>query len=254
VLDFGIPADSGQGVGATMVFVWIPPGEFDMGSPDWEEGRDNDEGPVHPVRISKGFWMGKCEVTQREYQAVTGSNPSFFLGDPDLPVERVSWYDASAYCGMLTQQERAAGRIATYSMYRLPTETEWEYACRAQTSTRFSYGDDPGCTNLPNYAWYSENTSAGAPQPVGLKLPNAWGLHDMHGNLWEWCRDNWSDDLPGGMALDPQGPATGWTRVIRGGCGGDDATFCRSASRSYCVPGALYLHVGFRVVLSAGEP
>jgi len=128
----------------------------------------------------------------------------------------VSWYDATAYCDALTQRERAAGRIATNRVYRLPTEAEWEYACRGWTSTRFSYGDDPGYTNLTNCAWYDGN-SGRTTHPVGQKLPNPWGLYDMHGNVWEWCLDWWSDSLPGGIALDPQGPATGSDRVLRGG-------------------------------------
>jgi formylglycine-generating enzyme required for sulfatase activity len=149
-------------------------------------------------------------VTQNEYQTVTGGNPSWFNGDRtsagyrdygvDLsrPVEWVSWEDATNYCGQLTERERTGGRIPTNCVYRLPTEAEWEYACRAWTSTRFSYGDDPGhttetaetvgYTNLTNYAWYLENSS-GTTHPVGQKLANPWGLHDMHGNVWEWCQD-----------------------------------------------------------------
>jgi formylglycine-generating enzyme required for sulfatase activity len=169
--------------------VFIPPGTFRMGSPTNEVDRQGDwEGPQTAVVISKGFWMGKYEVTQREYLAVMGSNPSFFNGDrtsygwldygTDLsrPVEVVTWFNATSYCGKLTQRERAAGRIGANSVYRLPTEAEWEYACRGWTSTRLSYGDDPGYTNLTDYAWYTNNTGM-TTHPVGQKLPNPWGSH-----------------------------------------------------------------------------
>ena len=118
--------------------------------------------------------------------------------------------------------ERAAGRIATNSVYRLPTQAEWEYACRAGTTTRFSYGDDPGYTSLPIYGWYADNCG-GSTHPVGQKLANPWGLYDMHGNVWEWCQD-WYGDYLGGMAVDPQGPASGPTRVIHGGSWNDSAS------------------------------
>ena len=187
--------------------------------------------------------MGKYEVTQGEYLAVMGSNPSYFqppnaTADTNRPVEWVTWYDATNYCSQLTQRERLAGRIGTNSVYRLPTEAEWEYACRGWTSTRFSYGDDLGYTNLTNYAWYGDN-SGGTTHPVGQKLPNPWGLYDMHGNVWEWCQDRYGD-YPGGIALDPQGPATGSYRVIRGGgwlYWRGIARYCRSALRSLLLPG-----------------
>ena len=227
-----------------------------MGSPEDEEGRWktlNTEGPQTAVTISRGYWMGKYEVTQTEYEGVMGNNPSYFNGvrqvwdpesgteidvdytDPNRPVEAVSWDDAVAYCAALTGRERLAGRITPNSVYRLPTEAEWEYACRGWTSTRFSYGDDPGYTNLTNYAWYGDN-SGGSTHPVGQKSPNPWGLHDVHGNVWEWCQDLLAYSLPGGVALDPQGPETGSHRVFRGsdwsdrgGWGG--ASCCRSAYR-----------------------
>jgi len=159
-----------------------------MGSPTNELDRWDGEGPQTAVTISRGFWMGKYEVTQGEYLEVMGSNPSRFTGDTNRPVETVTWYDATNYCGQLTQRERAAGRIAANSLYRLPTEAEWDYACRAGTSTRSSFGDDLGYTNLTNYAWYRENRGL-TTHPVGQKLPNPWGLYDMHGNVWEWCQD-----------------------------------------------------------------
>jgi len=244
--------------------VFIPPGTFMMGSPTNEVDRYDWEGPQTAVTISRGYWMGKYEVTQGEYLAVMGSNPSWFNGDrtadggtnygTDLsrPVEQVTWEDATNYCMTLSEGERAAGRIATNSVYRLPTEAEWEYACRAWTSTRFSYGDDPGYTNLALYAWYYDN-SGGTTHPVGQKLPNPWGLHDMHGNVWEWCQD-WFDTYPGGIAVDPQGTATGLYRVIRGGDWYFPAWNCRSAYRFIIYPDYGFIGFGFRVVLAPGQP
>jgi formylglycine-generating enzyme required for sulfatase activity len=234
--------------------VFIPPGTFWMGSPTNEVGRYDREGPQTAVTISRGVWMGKYEVTQGEYLAVMGNNPSHFTGDTHRPVESVQWSEATAYCDALTQRERAAGRIGTNSAYRLPTEAEWEYACRALTSTRFNYGDDPGYTNLTNYAWYSDNIGDGT-HPVGQKLPNRWGLYDMHGNVYEWCQD-WYGDYPGGIALDPQGPASGSSHVIRGGSfffGFYDASSCRSSSRNSS-PDPGFSYFGFRVVLAPSKP
>jgi formylglycine-generating enzyme required for sulfatase activity len=250
--------------------VWIPPGRFVIGSPENERGRDDDrEGPQTRVSLTKAFWMGKYEVTQREYLAVMGSNPSFYqpeMGFPedlDRPVERVSWDDAVAYCQKLTEQERTAGRLPTGYVYRLPTEAEWEYACRAGTTTRFSFGDalecEDGCEYcalLDSHMWWYIN---GGPGRVGQKLPNPWGLHDLHGNVMEWCQD-WFDHYPGGMVVDPQGPTTGERCVFRGGyrwsvfdvrlgC----VRSCRSAGRAYANPGSRFAHCGFRAVLAPGQ-
>ena len=230
---------------------FIPPGSFRMGSPTNEVDRYGSEGPQTAVTISRGFWMGRNEVTQGEYLAVMGSNPSFFTGDTNRPVETVSWYDATAYCAALTQRERMAGRIGPNSAYRLPTEAEWEYGCRGWTATRFSYGDDPGYTNLPLYAWYAVNSGA-TTHPVGKKLPNPWGLHDMHGNVFEWCQD-WFGTYPGGIAVDPQGPPTGSLRVFRGGFWDYYAWYCRSAFRYNFNPDSSYSYLGFRVVLAPGQ-
>jgi formylglycine-generating enzyme required for sulfatase activity len=231
--------------------VLIPPGTFSMGSPTNETDRSASEGPRTAVTISRGFWMGKFLVTQKEYLAVMGANPSAFAGDLNRPVESVNWNDATTYCARVTHRERAGGRIAANSEYRLPTEAEREYACRAGTSTRFSYGDDPGYTNLTNYAWYRAN-SDGTTHPVGEKLPNPWGLYEMHGNVLEWCQD-WSGAYPGRMVLDPQGPATGSSRVFRGGLWDGPASYCRSASRGHSNPGGRNPYIGFRVVLAPGQ-
>jgi formylglycine-generating enzyme required for sulfatase activity len=250
--------------------VFIPPGTFRMGSPTNEVDRQFGEGPQTAVTISRGFWMGKYLVTQGDYLSLMGSNPSFFNGvqqnypqqgtntdfgtNLSRPVEDVLWDDATNYCAALTQRERGAGRIGTNSVYRLPMEAEWEYACRGWTSTRFSYGDDPGYTNLTNYAWFDLN-SGYTTHPVGQKLPNPWGLYDMPGNVSEWCQD-WSLPYPGGIALDPQGFTMGSGRVIRGGSWFSGAGLCRSANRNsdggFRVFG--FAFVGFRVVLAPGQP
>ncbi len=243
--------------------VFIPPGTFRMGSPTNEVDRYLDyEGPQVAVTISRGFWMCKYEVTQGEYLALMKTNPSFFTTNdvngnpipPDLnrPVEQVSWFDATNYCWTLTKRERTAGRIATNSVYRLPTEAEWEYACRGWTSTRFSFGDDPGYTNLADYGWYDGN-SGGMTHPVGQKLPNPWGLYDMHGNVLEWCQDCFSECLPGGIALDPQGPVSGSLRVLRVGFWAGPPRHCRSAFRFGLSPTTKFIHVGFRVILAPAQ-
>ena len=236
--------------------VFIPPGTFRMGAPTNELDSSTldplvGEHPQSEVTIGHGFWMGKYEVTQGEYLAVMGSNPSNFKGDLNRPVETVTWFNATNYCGKLTQRERAAGRIATNSVYRLPTEAEWEYACRAWTSTRFSYGDDLGYTQLANYAWYG--VESGTTHPVGQKLPNPWGLYDMHGNVLEWCQDVYKA-YSGGVALDPQGPMTGSARVYRGGDWYHPKSSCRSAFRFGLTPDNRFFTIGFRVVLAPGQP
>ena len=236
--------------------VFIPPGTFRMGSPTNEVDRNPVEGPQTSVIISRGFWMEKYEVTQGEYQTVMGNNPSYFTGDANRPVEQVSWNDAMNYCAMLTGREQSAGRIATNNVYRLPTEAEWEYACRGWTSTRFSYGDDPGYSNRTEYAWCSDN-SAGTTHAVGQKLPNPWGLYDMHGNVWEWCQDR-SGYYPGGIALDPIQNSNGNPyRVFRGGGWAGWAYIedtCRCAFRYGDYPYSSSSKIGFRVVLAPGQP
>ncbi len=229
--------------------VFIPPGTFRMGSPATESASSREK-PQTAVTLTQGFWMWKHEVTQTEYQAVIGTNPSYWVG-ANRPVDNVSWSDATNYCARFTQQEQAARRIPRGSAYRLPAEAQWEYACRAWTSTRFSYGDDPVFLELGSYAWYGGNSPNGT-QPVEQLLPNAWGLHDMQGNVWEWCQDWFSDTLSGGMVVDPQGPVSGTSRVTRGGAYAYQASDSRSASRSYSQTG--WPAAGFRVVLVAGQP
>lgn len=228
------------GNGVTMEFVLIPAGSFNMGSPDSEEERDSDEGPIRRVQISKSFYMGKFEVTQAQYQAVMGSNPSKFKGD-NLPVEQVSWNDTTEFCRKLSQKE---GKT-----YRLPTDAEWEYACRAGSETRFYYGDDPQYSGLGEYAWYTENSNS-TTHSVGQKKPNAWGLYDMSGNVLEWCSDRYVDSLRNLSTVDPSGPASGQYRVIRGGSWNLNTSYCRSASRSRSEPTRWEYSYGFRVVLN----
>jgi formylglycine-generating enzyme required for sulfatase activity len=233
-------------------WVWIPPGTFTMGSPDTEKHRDSDEGPQTTVTLTKGFWMGKYEVARGEYVALIKPNPWCFKCDLNLPVEMVNWIDATNYCDKLTEQERQAGRLPRGWEYRLPTEAEWEYACRAGTTTRFSYGDDLNCSQLGNYAWYSDN-SGWDTHPVGEKLPNPWGLYDMHGNVAEWCLD-WYGTYPGGNVTDPVGPRSGSYRVIRSGWEWFPADACRSAERYiYRGAGDCDYGLGFRVVLAPGQ-
>jgi formylglycine-generating enzyme required for sulfatase activity len=234
--------------------VWIPAGSFIMGSPPTEQSRSADEGPQTQAVISRGFWMSEYEVTQGQYLAVTGSNPSAFHGDTNLPVDTVSYLEATNYCAKLTEQEQAGGRLPQGYVYRLPTEAEWEYACRAGTITRFSYGDDPNYSLLGNYAWTRDNTGV-ATEPVGRKLPNAWGLYDMYGNVYEWCLD-WYGTYPGGTVTDYTGRVTGANRVFRGGSvrGSAAAGYHRSAARAYTTPTVTLIDNGVRVVLAPPLP
>ncbi|MCL5097247.1 MAG: formylglycine-generating enzyme family protein, partial [Candidatus Omnitrophica bacterium] len=172
--------------------VWIPAGTFLMGSPTNETDRDSDEGPQTQVTISQSFWIGKYEVTQGEYQELMGNNPSGFIGDSNRPVDSVLWSSATNYCGKLTDRERAVHRLPDGYVYRLPTEAEWEFAARALTTSRFSFGDDPNYTQLGSSAWYSSN-SDGISHSVGTKQPNPWGLYDILGNVAEWTLDQYEE-------------------------------------------------------------
>jgi len=213
--------------------VSIPAGTFVMGSPDDEQDRESVEGPQTTVTISKTYWMSKYEVTQRQYEELMGNNPSKFKNaEINWPVENVNWNDAVEFCRLLTEQEKSAGRLKDGYEYRLPTEAQWEYACRAGTTTRFSYGDDN--SELGKYAWYGDN-SEGITHPVGEKLVNPMGLYDMHGNVWEWCSD-WFGNYSGGEQVDPVGSNSGSVRGVRGGSWFNVGGLCRSAFRRRLVP------------------
>jgi formylglycine-generating enzyme required for sulfatase activity len=222
--------------------LWIEPGTFLMGSPPEEPDRNKAEGPQTRVTLTKGFWLGKTPVTQQQYEAFTGTNPSTLKNaGKDAPVENVSWNDATKFCAALTERERAAGRLPAGYVYTLPTEAQWEYACRAGTTGAFA--GEPAAM-----AWFDVN-SGGTTHPVGLKRPNAWGLHDMLGNVLEWCYD-WYGDYRGGAVTDPTGPAKGYFRMARGGSWRVGVNVCRSAARSGGSPDRRDYTIGFRLALA----
>ncbi len=233
-----------------MKFVLVQKGTFTMGSPGNEANRSSDE-VLHEVTISNDFFLGVCEVTQSQYSTVMGINPSDFQDDSadpaSLPVDQVSWEDAVKFCKQLSElpKERSAGRV-----YRLPTEAEWEYACRAGSKTAFCFGDDAGI--LGDYAWCFENSKQKT-NAVGTKKPNLWGLYDMHGNVWEFCSDGYGD-YSTGPTIDPKGKVDSKTRVLRGGGWFDDSGYCRSAFRLGLIPSDFTSRTaGFRVVLDVQE-
>jgi formylglycine-generating enzyme required for sulfatase activity len=224
-----------------MKLTLIPAGEFTMGSPESEAKRERNEGPQHRVKMPKPFYMGVYEVKQSEYEKVMGNNPSSYKDNPNNPVEQVTWDEAVEFCDRLSQRpaEKQVGR-----KYRLPTEAEWEYACRAGTSTAFHYGN----------ALYSRQANFSGEQPpigrtvsVGKYQPNAWGLFDMHGNVWEWCLDG-----PRAYTADPmdapRGPEVGQLRTLRGGAWAWGSIACRSAFRFTNPASARSPNFGFRVV------
>jgi formylglycine-generating enzyme required for sulfatase activity len=212
----------------------IPAGEFLMGSPDSDEASYVNEKPQHLVRITKPFYLCVTEVTQDQYETVMGKNPSHFKGAAN-PVETVTWNQAVEFCKKLSAKE---GKT-----YRLPTEAEWEYACRAGTTTSYSFGDD--AASFGEYAWFIGNAERKT-HPVGEKKPNAWGLFDMHGNVFEWCQD-WFGEYTADVSTDPVGPSEATTRVSRGGCWYFSARHGRSAFRSRSTPDGLSFILGFRV-------
>ena len=222
------------GGGVTLELVWCPPGTFLMGSPESEAERGGDE-TQHQVTLSQGFWMGKYEVTQEQWKQVMGNNPSEFTGDPRLPVKKVSWEDCQAFIQKLNSRVSGGG-------FRLPTEAQWEYACRAGSKSAYCFGDS--ASGLSDYAWYYEN-SGRKTHPVGQKRSNAWGLHDMHGNVWEWCSDCYGD-YASGSVTDPTGASSDDWRVLRGGSWLDFPRLCRSAYRIYGTPDYRFTNLGFR--------
>ena len=230
------------GKGIKLEMVLIPAGEFLMGSPDSDKDANTLEKPQHRVRITKPFYLGKYLVTQEQWQAVIDGNPSQFKF-PKNPVETVSWEDCQKFLGKLNAKVGSgAGR------FQLPSEAQWEYACRGGSTTRFCFGDDDA--KLGEYAWYGQN-SGGKTHPVGEKKPNAWGLYDMHGNVWEWCQDWWKQvgyykESP---VDDPTGPTGGSFRMRRGGGWLRPARFCRLADRFVGVPGFRNADLGLRVSL-----
>jgi formylglycine-generating enzyme required for sulfatase activity len=213
----------------TVPMVLVQPGTFTMGSPNGEE----DDQPLHRVTISVPFYLGKFEVTQRQWVAVMGSNPSRFQGD-DLPVEQVTWADAQEFIKRLNAQ--------TGGGWRLPTEAEWEYACRTGSD-----GDYAG--QLDAVAWYAEN-SRGRTHPVGTKIPNAGGLFDMHGNVLEWCQD-WHAAYTADDKLDPVRMSGGVCKIVRGGSWNDDAEACRSGYRFWLTPDNANALIGLRLARNA---
>ena len=225
-----------------MKLVLIRPGEFIMGSPVGEAQRFDDE-IQHRVKLTRAFYLGATEVTQGQWKALMGRNPSFFTGDT-LPVDTVNWEEAAEFCRKLSNQEG--------KKYRLPTEAEWEYACRAGTTTTFHTGDTISTAQANYHGGYTygkgrkgvfRETSTGA----GSFAPNAWGLHDMHGNVWEWCVD-WYGPYPKEDVSDPKGARDGEFHVVRGGCWINFPAVCRSANRGKTVPISWNFNFGFRVV------
>jgi formylglycine-generating enzyme required for sulfatase activity len=240
-----------------MTFALIPAGEFIMGSTD---GAD-DEKPPHPVKISKSFYMGVHEVTQGEYKEVMGKNPSWYEFTDRHPVENVSWKDAIAFCNKISNRDGLTpyyrseeGEAHEGDGYRLPTEAEWEYACRAGSTTNYSFGDDE--SRLKDFAWYAENSPKRTTNPVDQKAPNAFGLFDMHGNVWEWCWDGYSPNFYERSPVnDPVCPGQRATlRVVRGGGWNGIARLTRSAHRNGFTPLHRSGSLGFRLVRAQSEP
>ena len=230
-----------------MELIEIPAGTFTMGSPAGEKSRGNNEEQV-VVTLSKPFGLCKTEVTQGQWQQVMGTQPwtrqPFVQADKDCPTSCVDWNDATAFCQKLTDTDHKNGTLPAGEEYRLPTEAEWEYVCRAGTQTTWSFGDDE--QQFVNYGWFSCSVFS-YPHAVGLKRPNLWGLFDMHGSVFEWCSDWYGKKLSGGT--DPVGPAGGCRRVLRGGSWWRSPGYCRSASRSI-FPSYRHNDLGFRVARS----
>jgi formylglycine-generating enzyme required for sulfatase activity len=225
----------------------IPAGAFTMGSPSGESGRDGDESR-HMVTLSKSFYIGLFEVTEKQWEQVTGSNPSDFSGN-ERPVAWVSWNAIRGNTNWPASSEVSAnsfmGRLRTRTglAFDLPTEAQWEYACRAGTTMAYSYGASAN----GDYMWYTSNNPWGQTYDVGTKKANPWGLYDMHGNVWEWCLDWYAWNMGTAAVTDPQGALSGSDRVARGGSGDSGAASCRSARRGYYNPSHAYSDIGFRL-------
>jgi formylglycine-generating enzyme required for sulfatase activity len=256
-----------------MKLVYIPPGKFVMGTPKAEidhlkkehkENRFDNEGPQHEVEISKGFYLGKYEVTQGEYLAVMEKNPSWFSAEGGgkklvegkdtsrFPVEQVSWDDAKEFCRKLTERERKAGKLGQSEEYRLPSEAEWEYACRGRVNKyqAFHYGD----SLASRQANINEGSALQRTTAVGEYKENPFGLYDMHGNVSEWCEDRFNEkEYQRGECKDPKGPMKGGSRVVRGGSWSEEAKYCRSGFRLRFGSSGWNDYLGFRVVRSFVE-
>ncbi len=226
--------------------IYVSPGKFFMGSQEGSAFRNQDE-IYHEVTITNSFWMGKYEVTNERWNQVWEIT-DFNSSEQKLPVSQVSHGKAQAFCWKFTESEREAGNIPPGFIYRLPTEAEWEYACRAGTSSVFSFGDEPA--SLSNFAWH-KSESRGDRQPVGSKSPNEWGFHDMHGNLYEWCFD-WYGEYRSFSVVNPLGALSGKGRVLRGGSYTSEGFQCRSSFRYPLTPITRAFNIGFRLVL--GRP
>ena len=253
-VNVGLPATHATDLNATVSLdmIWVQPGTFVMGSPTTETGRQADRETEHNVTLTQGFYLGKYEVTQAQYEAVMGFNPSEFnaTSNGDRPVEDLNWTEALGFCEQLTIRERNAGRIPTDWAYVLPTESQWEYACRAGTTTVYSWGDDINSSHA-NYHWAGDwNTGSECKQTrdVGQYGPNPWGFFDMHGNVWEWTADWFAAAYPtDNPTIDPTGPASGSHRVKRGGSWFNVGAPLRSAQRFSNPPSYRTNRVGFRV-------
>jgi len=243
--------------GLEMELIWCPPGDLTMGSPLSEPGRDPDEAPV-PVKLTRGFWLGQKEVTQSEWVRVMGTQPwqgqLYVREEATIPATWVSWTEALEFARRLTADEQKAGRLPAGWEYTLPTEAQWEWGCRAGTTTAYAFGESP--ETLGEAAWFVGNAwdrDEKYPHPVGQKRANAWGLHDLHGNVEEWCLDNYRKSRPGGA--DPLVTTTVTAdRVIRGGTWCDRASSCRTAYRVCRRAGSRSFCLGFRVVLGEVSP
>ena len=249
--------------GVDIEMLTIQPGSFLQGPA--ESGPASEDAP-RPVSLTREFWIGKFLVNQSQYVSLMLTNPSYFQGDT-LPVETVTWFEATEFCLRLTERERVAKRLGADEVFRLPTEAEWEYCCRtspegvqfgahraggkgeAAKTPAYSFGSDPGL--LLDYGWFIDNSGA-TTHPVGEKKPSLWGLYDMHGNVSGWCLD-WYAPLPGDAATDPRGPATGDRKVRRGGSWASTPKRCRAADRFGVAPDCGCALLGFRIVKAASD-